>query len=472
MGPLPSLQEASRHAQLVIGYIVGYMKKGKATFWIICIVAILIAILIGVYLLVFSFGTQNAKSGSNLQIESNPEFFVVPQTSSERQISSFDAAIDGTDNIYVFWVDFDNMVRYTYKEAGGSSWSAIAQLPDRGKDVRILPANDGLHAIVVGVYSLGIHSVKHYLSKNQGKTWEPMPAIIESDNFIAECDATATNEAIYVACLMGEPSTEDVLELKMVRIDSNGISSISTVAGNVTKSGAIPPSIEFFGDELHVLWADNIGLTNTKSAMRYAKSADGGKTWTTSLDILSIKDGRKSVSDEVVQYQYIVSATVVATQKRIYALYASSAPWISFSSDGKDWPAPISVSPYSQGSWGDASIKMVSTPECDSVIWIDGRFEKRDINIGLPWSDADPSWHNNDILTACLPENIDGLLKDKLEWKRITPKFSYSDELKALQSGSKTYVFWSGVERVSKASKENLPEKISEEGSNIFYAVI
>ncbi|HEV2853780.1 MAG TPA: hypothetical protein VHC97_13335 [Thermoanaerobaculia bacterium] len=144
---------------------------------------------------------------------------------------------------------------------------------------------------------------------------------------------------------------------------------------------------------------------------------------------------------------------LISHQGTLFAFYSAFGLWASRSADGRIWSAPVAVAPYetslARGSTESGSVAAAAGPNGGVLSWIDARFRKSDRRWwnplgGVPWSDDDPFWANNDVFALTLEETGKALTGYTVTPRRLTSPQSFARSLRAAALDGRTVLLWAG----------------------------
>jgi len=351
-------------------------------------------------------------------------------------------------------------VLYVQGEKGGEAWGRPIEIVGAaGEPPRIALTNGTVH-VLFGP------KLRHFVGDGSGPFREEAPLVAAGRQRAVAFSAAAAGDGLLIAYLLEVPDAapaERALELHVAGgVGGRPDAVIARFPGSVLRQP--DPRLVAGGGRLHLLCALNMeGRSQTVGAggrpveqaepgaqLFSLHSADGGATWTQPAEI-----GAGGSRPPIVQ-----AVDLVAQGGTLTAFYTAYGLWAARSTDGGTWSAPVPVAPYSpslsQGSSESGSVAAVATADTGVLAWIDARFRKSDRRWwnplgGLPWSDADPLWANNDVFILGLPD-LDAVLAGRpVTPRRLTSPLSFARALRAAAApGGRAVLLWAGRAKVGK----------------------
>jgi hypothetical protein len=277
-------------------------------------------------------------------------------------------------------------------------------------------------------------------------------------------DVLSAGGGLVVAYLLEIPaqgSTAGALELHVAGGAGLPDRTVARFPASVLRQPS--PRLVVGGGRLHLLCAVNqeerrTTLSNGRKveemapvgAIFYLGSGDGGETWTQPVEVAG---GRSR--PPVVQ-----AVELMARPGSLIAVYSAFGLWAARSPDGRAWSAPVAMAPYAtslaRGSTESGAVAAAPGPDGSVLAWIDARFQKSDRRWwnplgGVPWSDDNPLWANNDIFVLRLPEVEAALAGRPVAPHRLTSPLSSARSLRAgAAPEGRAILLWAGRRRVGK----------------------
>jgi len=378
----------------------------------------------------------------------------VPLGESSLPIVAFDFEMEG-NLIHIVWLDGRSQLFYSRKENGQASWTRPALIGKGGKPCLKL-APDGLHLITASGYSLS-----HFEKERDADSWRQLPPITDANELIQGFDAVIAGRELLVAYLLPRNQTR----LRVVRWSGSSLTAPVTVTAAEASGLECTVKLAATERELHVLWSQGSWVQHTKKAISsraelfYSRTTNGGVAWTPPVNVSMFANRGASSLGTGKGTQLITpdSIELVVSGTELFAFYRDGIPLMTTSTDGQVWRPAVSLSPYPAGWIKGKSITATFQRDCVRVCWIDNRFEQRDKRLnplgGFPWSDANPAWGNNDVLTYCIaPAELREFSRGRVEPLRVTQPLSYTRSIQSKKAGDHVYLFWLGVRAVRKSA--------------------
>ena len=360
-------------------------------------------------------------------------------------IDAADFAVSPQGEIHVVWravirkegaVTPEYPVLYARGEPGGPAWGRPIEVDRLGEPPRIALAPGGAH-VLFGP------RLRHFVGDGRGHFRELAPWVPSGRGRARAFDVVRKGEELLVAYLLEIPAGS--LELHVARAGGPD----RTVARFPASFLSQPePRLVAEGNRLHLLCAVNLpegsepGADEPFARIVFLSSPDGGATWTEPVEA-----ARGHVAGAV---------ALIPREGALHAFYSAFGLWSTRSADGRNWSAPVAVAPYrttlARGSTESGSMVGSPGPDGGFVAWIDARFRRSDRRWwnplgGIPWSDDDPFWANNDVFA--LP--LDGIGKaPPATLRRLTPPLSFARSLRAAVIDGRTVLLWAGRLEVGK----------------------
>lgn len=357
-------------------------------------------------------------------------------------VDAADLAVSPQGEIHVVWravvrKEGGATPEYPVLYARGEPWGRPIEVDRLGEPPRIVLASGVVHVLFGPRLR---HFVGDGRSFRELAPWVP-PGRVRALSF----DVLALGEHLLVAYLLEAVSGD--LELHVAR--AGGLDR--TVARFPASFLSQPePRLVAEGNRLHLLCAVNLPEGSEPKAdepfarVLHLSSPDGGATWTEPVEA-----ARGHVAQAV---------ALIAREGALHAVYSAFGLWSTRSADGRSWSAPVAVAPYSttaaRGSTESGSVVASPGPDGGFVAWIDARFRKSDRRWwnptgGIPWSDDNPFWANNDIFALSL-DGIDKAAGRPVPPRRLTPPLSFARSLRAAVIDGRTVLLWAGRLEVGK----------------------
>ncbi len=445
---------------------------------IICLALVLVIPAI----VVAGFEIKNYFTGPHLGVSSPQEVSQVPFTNSSIQdivkdanILDFDSIANGDEVDIVYVTDKGSRGYGSYFVSGQpqkNSWSIPIKLPVTGLDAKIVRANGSLHILIPSR-----EKILHITSKDNGNTWRELSPIVIANRFISNYDAISTGENIiiaYTTALQGVGETPiDVNVARWSSLSNTLIVSPTTLASFESIYTTSPIRLSLERNNIYLVYGENDNKAS--GHIFFTKSTIEDSRWLTPVDVSST--GGDSISGKENRGISILDAdalNLLVAENKVYVFYSEGGQTFSTnSSNGVNWSPAISLYPYvSQADKNTFAV--ASSGSSTKIAWIDGRFELVTPQFGIPWSDNNPYWGNNDIFTATISDSNGYLqelkhnsLKDGLAIYRITKPVSFSRSVAIRSMGNNFIVIWSGVAGLSTTDKNDFNSK--KYLSGIFY---
>ncbi|MFL6198809.1 MAG: sialidase family protein [Thermoanaerobaculia bacterium] len=356
-------------------------------------------------------------------------------------IDAADLAVSPQGEIHVVWravvrkadgATPEYPVLYLRGERGGQTWGRPVEVDRLGEPPRVALASGKVH-VLFGP------KLRHFLG--DGRTFRELAPRVPAGRARAlSFDVLPLGEDLLVAYLL--EASSGGLELHVSR-DGGPDRTVARFPASFLSQPE--PRLAAEGGRLYLLCAVNLeegsepGADEPFAKVLFLSSADGGATWTEPVEA-----ARGHVAQAV---------ALIPRQGALHAFYSAFGLWSTRSADGRSWSAPVAVAPYSttQARGSTESGPVVGSPGPDGgfVAWIDARFRKSDRRWwnplgGVPWSDDNPFWANNDVFA--LP--LDGIARAPL--RRLTPPLSSARSLRAAVIDGRTILLWAGRLEVGK----------------------
>lgn len=399
------------------------------------------------------------------------------------EIPAMDFAVDNKESLHVVWAETfssnerpslnNNKIVYIRGDAGGTTWAPPISLTNSGvadNGLRILIGPDLLH-VLFG------KKLRHFVSGDWGQSWRELAPLISNDEMRADVfDAAIDDESLVVSYLIhpqpdydvNKRSSKDDQKLYVVRWTPAGVTPPSLIA--IFPSSIFGPPMARLaveGSRLHLMCGLNTerregSAVGVSGKLFYLRSEDRGVTWSLPVEA-SLGASKGETSSRKAELQSLGSIELLPTQAGLYAFYRETLLFMTHSLDGSDWSPAIKISPQQSSviSASLASNSASSTVACDRgrLVWIDAHFRRTDRRWwnplgGVPWSDDNPDWVNNDILTIPLSDLSESANKAQVKLNRdatrLTEPLSYARVVRARASRSRFFILWSGRRKVGK----------------------
>ena len=341
-------------------------------------------------------------------------------------------------------------VLYARGERGGQAWSRPVEIDALGEPPRIALASGTVH-VLFGP------KLRHFTrgAREDRETFRELAPLVPAGRTRALAfDVSSTGGGLLAAYLLEIPAAGAApgsLELHVAAIGSAD-RTVARFPSSFLQQAA--PRLIAAGGRLHLLCAVNLeegsepGENEPFGKLLAFSSGDGGATWTQPAEVAHGRLAEGRTRPPVIQ-----AVDLVSHQGTLFAFYSAFGLWASRSADGRAWSAPTAVAAYetslSRGSTESASVAAVSGPNGAVLSWIDTRFRKSDRRWwnplgGVPWSDDDPFWANNDVFALTLNEIGKALAGHPVPPRRLTPPQSFARSLRAATLDGRTVLLWAG----------------------------
>lgn len=398
------------------------------------------------------------------------------------EIPALDFGVDNKESLHIICAETfssnerpslnSNKIVYTRGDAGGATWAPPISLTNNGvadNGLRILIGPDLLH-VLFG------KKLRHFVSGDRGQSWRELAPLLPNDETRADVfDAAIDDESLVVSYLIhpqpdydvNKRSPKDKQKLYVVRWTPAGVTPPSLITTFLWSIFSPPaPRLVAEGNRLHLMCGLNTerregSTVGVSGKLFYLRSEDKGITWSAPVDA-SLGASKGKTSSRKADLQSLSGIELLPMKEGLYAFYRETLLFMTRSPDGSSWSPAVEISPERQSIVSaNRSPDSVSTVACDRgrLVWIDALFRKTDRRWwnplgGVPWSDDDPDWVNNDILTLPLSDLAESADKARVKLDRgvarLTEPLSYARVVRARASGSRFFVLWSGRRKVGK----------------------
>ena len=363
---------------------------------------------------------------------------------------------------------------YAHSENRGRNWSAPLVIDDTLGTPRLVAAGD-LVALVTGIRLLA------FRSRDGGRSWdEPISLLPRGARKVAAFDAAFDGEDLVVACVL-QPSTpyataqrsaEHRQRVVIVRLAADGVAR-ETELGRFAPSLRAParPRIVVAGDLIQLAVGLNLDRgeivdgdasesVRERSLLAWFETDVGGRAWSAPRIIDLTTDG-----DEIRRLEDLDFVRIGDTTHLFLTGHAVHV--VSSTAEGR-WSRPRRLNPYdirlSRGELRAPALAAAALGGQGRVVWIDHRYRRSDRRPwnplgGLPWSDDDPMWADNDVFSLSLSAAVD-LVVDGIPPERITAPASFARAVEVAASDDRFLVAWSGRTNVGKDFANNEAPRI------------
>lgn len=389
--------------------------------------------------------------------------------SPQDDIDSTDLAVAPSNDLHVVWravVKKEGTtpaypVWYRRGERGGQVWGSPVEVAASGEPPRIALTADAVH-VLFGP------RLRHFVAPVAGAGRVPfrelVPLVPAGRGRALAFDLLSTGGGLVVAYLLEVPSQGAAAGGLELHLAGDGLPDRVVARFPASVLRQPEPRLAAFGGRLHLLCAVNREERNEivssgrkveelapAGEIFYLGSGDGGATWTPPVEITSGGRSRPSA---------VQAAGILTRRGGLIAVYSAFGLWVSRSPDGRAWSAPAAVARYetslARGSTESDAVVAAPGLEGGVLAWIDARFQKSDRRWwnplgGLPWSDDNPLWANNDVFSLNLPEVEATLAGRPVTPHRLTPPLSSAHSLRAATDPEgRAVLLWAGRRKVGK----------------------
>jgi len=204
-------------------------------------------------------------------------------------------AIDSANNIYVVWDGTSAtytyyQIRYAKSTDGGNTWSSPIDITNTSynqyKPAIAIDNSDNIHILWRGT-SDTYYQIRYIKSTDKGNTWSS-PIDITSGNYLQLYPAIVIDKAgnIHVVWDGRSPLSPTYYQIRYAKSIDNGntwSSPIDITSGNYYQYYPAIATDSF--NNIHIVWEGESSLSPNYYQIRYAKSTDGGNTWSNPINI-------------------------------------------------------------------------------------------------------------------------------------------------------------------------------------------
>jgi hypothetical protein len=453
-------------------------KKVKVITLVFCILLLFFIVAMFVVFKIKNYFTEPQFAVSSQAEEARIPFFESETHSilllSNNYVIDFASIVDDRNNIHIVYNTKDKGSFYIQGKPQENLWSKPDKLPFYGLP-KIVQTSEGLHILLRSG-----HEIFHLLSSDNGGTWQELPPIVKADRFIPAYDVITTGNNIVVAFTTAEQGVVDVttVDIKVLNWSSKQISENEktlpvTVASFQSMYTNSPIKLAAGNNILHLVYGTN--GQDASSHIFYSKSDNNGSTWITPVEVsLAGGESSRGTINGGIQLLERDSLNLFVADNKLYLFYRDMLPFLTTSKDGTDWSPAVALSSYGSTGADKKTIDIASSNNSTRIVWIDGRFELMTPQFGIPWSDNNPYWGNNDIFSATVSDSRGQLqmfsnkkLEDELPIYRLTKPISFVRSVSIHPIENKFLVIWSGV---NAQEPNNFRSKNSEHG--LFYIIL
>lgn len=387
------------------------------------------------------------------------------------EIDAVDFAVDRDGSLHLVWRAAVGVLSpaagtvayrllYARGERPGSvdpAWTAPIELEGRlAKPPRLVLHGGVLHIIQE-------EDLRHFTSMDGGRSWQEQPALRPpGGGIVLGLDVLSHGADLLLAYLI-RPAA-DRLELRVLRRPASGDTSpaitVASFPGSIFTQPA--PRLVAHGGQLHLLCGLNVeNRRSVQSAGRTAeevevtgrlaalRSTDGGATWSPPVGIAAGTEGIKPLA----------AVELLSAGGRLHAFWSAFGLYTSRLGEDRGWSPATAVAPHrvsvSRGAYESGPVAAAAAPGGAYVAWIDTRFRRSERRWwkptgGIPWSDDNPAWAENDVLLLPLPEAAAAAGAQPARPERLTPPGSLTRMLRARAGPDRLFLVWAGRPKTGK----------------------
>lgn len=389
-------------------------------------------------------------------------------TSPANELLYFDAAVDPEGRLHVSWRSRLGQTHHTQSADAGRTWSEPIELGGAGVP-HVVATGKGTMVLVLG-YGALIHA-----SNDGGGSWRA-PSSLLAGHFMLASSVVSKEDTVSLAFasvqgpvrdnLVGRawapprplPGPEGPVRLFVISSTDGGeawgdLVEVAPVLEGWPYGVRLELSVGADPGELHLAWSEKMDLGDR---LRYARSSDGGRTWSAPTEVrVSGEDGLSPDLPQGPPHHAPYTAPRVIEGSRGPLLFyggpnglmtasqpqAEGAHWTLLGRSGQEWPRAYDVTAIEGGGLVAA--------------WTDHRRRRRSWYSGTPLAllfADDGIWANNDVFVARLPPTVGGGQSDTSQAKSgfdpdtgvpITPLLSHvGGPVRLVASSDAVYALW------------------------------
>jgi hypothetical protein len=384
-------------------------------------------------------------------------------------IDSTDLAVAPSGDLHVVWravvkkesATPAHPVLYLRGERGGQAWGRPVEVDPTGDPPRIALTADAVHVLFGPRLR---HFVAPVAGEGRAAFQELAPLVPANRGRALAFDVLGAEGGLLIAYLLEVPAQGAAAGALELHTAGGGLPDrvVARFPASVLRQPS--PRLVAGGGRLRLLCAVNseerrTAVSNGRNVEElapagrvfYLDSGDGGATWTPPVEVTPGGRSRPAV---------VQAVELMARPGEIVAVYSAFGLRAARSADGRTWSAPVVVAPYeislSRGSTESGAVAAAPGPEGGVLAWIDARFQNSDRRWwnplgGVPWSDDNPLWANNDVFALRLPEVEAALAGRPVTPRRLTSPLSSAHSLRAgAGPEGRAILLWAGRRRVGK----------------------
>lgn len=373
----------------------------------------------------------------------------VPKAGPDESIVGFDAISDSSGDLHLVWKNAEDVFLYT-RRGESLAWITPRPLGGGGRLPQLITTEESTHFFFSSgsqVFRIPVVSVGN--PKRQ--------QVVQAKWFISSFSICSDGRDIFLACVAPAAEKKAVLyrfdpELnKVVRQEV-----FDLPGGNSLRDPEVASCFEAGRVHLILRYGDS-SLAYTFLDLQTLKPSAWMQVQTTFAPEVS-RDFRQAgvglILDGTLAVNPIAGNLVVS--------FTSSGPMLMVRDKAGQWSGVSMLAPAGAGRADGRSVSVAPNSSGWCVAWIDARHQEKSFKFGIPWSDDNPYWGNNDIYSIQIPApgNASEFTASlaKARQLRVTPPLGFARSLKLLPyvNSSQVELFWLGTDRVAKATQSGV----------------
>jgi len=289
-------------------------------------------------------------------------------------------AIDSSNNLHIVWRGrtsaFPNhyQIRYAKSTDGGNTWSSPINITNGSYnqlDQKIaIDSSNNLHIVWRGESSTSPNytQIRYAKSTDGGNTWSS-PVNITSESYNQLDPKIAIDSSNNLHIVWGGPSSEspNYSQIRYAKSTDGGNTWSSPVNITTESYSHYEPIIAIdSSNNLHIVWEELTSEYPNHYQIRYAKSTDGGNTWSSPVNI---------TNESLDQYDPIIAIDSSNNLHIVWIGPSSASPnyyyfqirYAKSTDGGNTWSSPIDITNESYSQY--APIIAIDSSNNLHIVW-------------------------------------------------------------------------------------------------------
>lgn len=375
----------------------------------------------------------------------------LPKAQASEEIQQFDAAIDSLGNTHVVWKNKDDTFFHTMRSES-RGWTTPQRLGNGGRLLRLVATvnttqlffNSGSEVFRVTGFSPASGDLR---KEKLGDTkW-----------FIPSFSTCSDGNDVFITCIARSsekkatlyqfsPGTDRILREQVLDLPS----------GSSLRDPEVASCFEARRVHLVLRHGDSSLAYNSFDPETLKPSAwmQVQTTYTPQVSSNVRQAGVGLILDGSLSISPITGNLIVS--------FTANGPLLLVRDKTGQWSGVSMLAAAGAGRADGYSVSVVPGSNGWHVAWIDARHQEKSSKFGIPWSDDNPYWGNNDIyfsqIAATRSAGEFNASVANARPRRLTAPLGFARSLKLLPNRSgQVELFWLGTDRVAKAPPSRPP---------------